>query len=50
MMPPITTVASGRWISAPALVAIAIGRNPKLATSAVIKIGRIRITAVRIAA
>ena len=35
MMPPITTVASGRCTSAPAPVAIAIGRKPMLATNAV---------------
>jgi hypothetical protein len=34
--PPITTVAKGRCTSAPVLVAIAIGMNPRLATSAVI--------------
>ena len=45
-IPPITTVASGRWISAPALVAIAIGRNPRLATSAVMSTGRMRTSAV----
>ena len=31
-IPPITTVASGRWTSAPALVASAIGTKPKAAT------------------
>ena len=40
--PPITTVAKGRWTSAPILVATAIGKNPKLATRAVIKTGRRR--------
>ena len=49
-IPPITTVASGCWISAPALVAIAIGRKPRLATSAVISTGRMRTSAVVIAA
>ncbi len=44
--PPITTVASGRCISAPSLVDIAIGKNPRLATSAVIKMGRSRASAV----
>jgi hypothetical protein len=38
-----TTVASGRCISAPSLVDNAIGRKPKLATSSVIKKGRNRI-------
>lgn len=37
--PPMTTVASGRWTSAPAVVDSAIGRNPKLATEAVINTG-----------
>jgi hypothetical protein len=37
MIPPITTVASGRCTSAPAPVAIAIGTKPRDATSAVIK-------------
>ena len=37
--PPITTVASGRCTSAPMLVAMAIGRNPTLATKAVINTG-----------
>ena len=41
-MPPITTVASGRCTSAPAPVAIAIGRKPMLATSAVEMTGRSR--------
>ena len=39
-MPPMTTVASGRWTSAPAPVAMAIGTKPRLATSAVISTGR----------
>jgi hypothetical protein len=43
MSPPITTVASGFCTSAPALVANAIGRNPKEATAAVISTGRKRI-------
>ena len=30
--PPMTTVASGRWISAPDVVDVAMGRKPKLAT------------------
>ena len=42
MTPPITTVASGRWTSAPTLVFNAIGTNPNAATSAVIMIGRRR--------
>src|SRR6185369_18050565 len=42
MRPPITTVASGLCTSAPAEVAIAIGMNPRLATSAVINTGRNR--------
>ena len=33
--PPITTVANGFWTSAPALLLIAIGRNPREATAAV---------------
>ena len=41
-----TTVASGRCISAPSLVERAIGRNPKLATKAVIRTGRRRTSAV----
>ena len=32
MIPPITTVAKGRWTSAPVPVAKAIGINPKEAT------------------
>src|SRR5581483_10262421 len=42
--PPMTTIARGRCTSAPAPVAIAIGTNPRLATSAVIKIGRSRVS------
>ena len=37
--PPMTTVASGFWTSAPALVEMAIGRNPNEATNAVITTG-----------
>ena len=37
-----TTVASGRWTSAPAPWEKAIGTNPRLATSPVIRIGRSR--------
>ena len=40
--PPITTVASGRWTSAPAPWEKAMGTNPRLATSPVIRIGRNR--------
>ena len=43
--PPITTVANGLCTSAPALLASAIGTNPKLATSAVISTGRNRVSA-----
>ena len=43
--PPMTTVARGRWTSAPALVASAIGTNPKEATIAVINTGRSRVFA-----
>ena len=45
--PPITTVASGRCTSAPALVETAIGMKPTLATSAVISTGRSRVVAPR---
>ena len=37
--PPITTVANGRWTSAPELVLNAMGRNPNDATAAVINTG-----------
>ena len=40
-----TTVASGRWTSAPVPVAIAIGIKPSDATSAVISTGRSRPSA-----
>jgi hypothetical protein len=43
--PPMTTVASGRCISAPALVDIAIGTKPRLAMRAVIMTGPNRIMA-----
>lgn len=43
--PPITTVARGLCTSAPVSVAIAIGINPRDATSAVIKTGRNRVRA-----
>ena len=44
-MPPMTTVASGRWTSAPAPTLKAIGTKPRLATSAVISTGRKRVSA-----
>ena len=50
MRPPITTVAKGRCTSAPALVEIAIGKNPNVATEAVIRTGRSRFLAASIAA
>ena len=37
--PPITTVASGFWTSAPAETVSAMGRKPKEATAAVIITG-----------
>ena len=43
--PPMTTVARGRWISAPGVVARAMGMKPRPATSAVIRIGRSRTIA-----
>ena len=42
---PITTVASGRWTSAPTPVLNAMGTKPRLATSPVINTGRRRVTA-----
>ena len=45
IIPPITTVASGRCTSAPVPVFKAIGKKPRLATRAVIMIGRRRISA-----
>ena len=45
MMPPITTVASGRCTSAPVPTLRAIGTNPRLATSAVINTGRSLVSA-----
>jgi len=45
--PPMTTVASGRWTSAPTPVLNAIGRKPKLATSVVMSTGRRRVSAAR---
>ena len=47
MIPPMTTVASGRCTSAPAPVAIAIGTKPSEATSAVISTGRSRVRRLR---
>ncbi len=47
MTPPITTVANGRWISAPMPVLKAIGKKPKLATNVVISTGRNRVVAAR---
>ena len=44
MIPPITTVAKGRWTSAPVPVARAIGINPREATKAVIKTGLNRMS------
>ena len=41
-----TTVASGRWTSAPAWVEIAIGMKPSAATSAVVMTGRKTVPAV----
>ena len=43
--PPMTTVASGRWISAPGVVARAMGMKPRPATRAVMRIGRSRTMA-----
>lgn len=41
-IPPTTTIASGRCTSEPIPELNTIGRNPKAATSAVIKMGRSR--------
>jgi hypothetical protein len=38
--PPMTTVASGRWTSAPDPADRAMGTNPRLAASAVVTTGR----------
>ena len=46
MTPPITTLARGRWISAPSPCEKAIGIKPKAATNAVINIARSRDNAV----
>jgi len=43
--PPKTTVASGRWISAPVPSKNNLGSSPNMATVAVIRIGRSRIAA-----
>ena len=40
---PMTTVAKGRWTSAPAPVEMAIGTKPSEATNAVISLGRRRV-------
>ena len=45
MTPPMTTVASGRWTSAPMPVLKAIGTKPSAATSVVISTGRRRVRA-----
>ena len=45
MMPPMTTVASGRCTSAPVPTFSAIGTKPSDATSAVISTGRSRVSA-----
>ena len=42
-MPPITTVASGRWISLPTPVAIAIGMKPAISVIAVASTGWRRV-------
>jgi hypothetical protein len=47
MSPPMTTVASGFWTSAPVPVAMAIGTKPREATSAVINTGRKHVSAPR---
>ena len=43
--PPMTTVASGRWTSAPAPWARSIGMNPSAASVAVVTTGRSRSSA-----
>src|SRR5690606_2283757 len=48
--PPITTVASGFWTSAPAPGARAMGMKPTMATSAVVRTARMRLAAPWIAA
>ncbi|ODT86099.1 MAG: hypothetical protein ABS69_00275 [Nitrosomonadales bacterium SCN 54-20] len=47
-MPPITTVASGRWTSAPVPVASAMGANLSAATNAVINTGLNRVNSLPI--
>ena len=42
-MPTMTTVASGRCTSEPALVESAIGRKPRPATAAVVRTARIEL-------
>ena len=39
-VPPITAIANGTFASVPALVAIAVGNNPKIVVPAVINTGR----------
>jgi len=45
IMPPTTTIASGRWVCDPILVDMAAGKRPKIAVRAVIIIGRTRFSA-----
>ena len=45
IIPPVTTVASGRCTSAPVPTLNAMGTNPRLATSAVMSAGRRRRSA-----
>ena len=45
MMPPITTVARGRWISLPTPVEMAIGMKPAASVIAVASTGRSRVFA-----
>ena len=42
-IPPMTTVASGRWISLPTPVAMAIGMNPAISVIAVASTGWRRV-------
>ena len=49
-MPPMTTVANGRWISAPGPCASAIGKKPTAAATAVMSTGRNRPRALSTAA
>src|SRR5690625_3439830 len=48
--PPTTTVASGRWVSAPTPLESSIGTRPRMATLAVIITGRMRNAVPRITA